>query len=776
MRKRFFALIGLLLVLSVASSAAAAASPYLAFPAARTLVVNLIGGDGSPLKSAEIHLLTPGLPSVKVARADERGQAVLEVPDGFSYWIRVWADGHALIERPYVPASDGPVLTLRADPYTTLLTGIVKDDRGLPVSRAHVNLFREGYGLETSTITNEMGIYSLKNVRSDGSYAIQVEARGFRPVSQELPALNPNSRNQVDIDLTPAAGIITGEVIDAKNNRPLGGVKAELLLNGWGVVQTSTTDPMGYFYLAAPPQTNGVYQVRLSRHLFETTASANFGINPGSWTDFSGTNRLTMNRLYAQISGKVVTPEDSPLADTEVHLQRQGLGTVQVVTTNADGRFKFDQVPSGTYRVRAFPGGDLTRPASDWLDVTGGQDLTATLTAIVPERFHYGSESLSGTVKNHLGDPVPSATVQVHRGADIFTVEADADGRYDISLTATVPNDPDDDPATGYHVIVTAPGYLANDQPDQADQPAPSLIAIQDNADNQANFTLQPETASIVGRVTNDRGQVLAGVKVGLLQEGRSVPLETVTDEVGRYQFPDLSFARQGRFTPIILDSAYVEGDIAPDGAPVGLTTLSPANPTSIALVARPSATFIQGLVHAGSDKPAAKAQVSVARTSDGRTFTTEVLPDGSYQLKIPALPGEQYLVRAGAQGAAITAASAVVDPGTTFGAQVNLTVHPSSTITGRVYGHDGKPVSGTKVALYAEGSAGVARTAITDNTGLYRFTDLAPARRYAVLATGAAGHISALAPGEPIITPLITLPSGETQWADLQIGAPTNP
>lgn len=767
MRKFVPAMLSLLLVLSLVSSASA--SPFLATPAARTLLVNLVAADGTPLKNGEVHLLTPGVSAVKTARSDERGQATLQLPAGFSFWLRVWADGHALIERPYVPASDGSVLTLRADAYNTLLTGLVSDDRGRPVARAQVSLYRGGYGLESTGMTNELGVYTLKSIRADGSYTLQVEAQGFQPVSQSLNPLSPNSRNQVDLALTRASGIVTGEVVDARNSRPVSGIIVELLLSGWGVVGRTTTDSLGYFYMEAPPS-NGSYEVRLSRPDFETTSTAAFTVTTGGWVDFSGADRIAANRLYAEVSGKVTDENDNPLPHIEVHLQGQGLGTVEIATTDEKGKYKFTQIPGGTYRVRAFPnGGDLLRADTGWITVVGGRDILGDITAAFTERGNYGSESLTGKVEDHLGDPVKGAAVTVHRGSETFTAQTDEDGRYEVlNLRSSVPDSPDDDPVSGYHVMVVAPGYLTNDQP--SNQGENSFVPIVEGGDNVANFTMQPQSTTLAGRVLNDQGLPVEGIKVALVQEGKNEPKEVTTDRAGRYLFTDLRVAKQGRYFPVMADPAYVQGAVTPDGTLITPTTLTPASPTTFALAARPSSGLVTGLVQSGDDRPAVGALVTVIRSGDGRTFSAEVREDGSYQVRVPAVPGDQYLVRATAHDSAEAASATVATLGENFGTQVNLTLHPTAAITGRVYGPDGKPLEGVRMVLYAEGSTLVVKSTLTDATGRYHFEELTPGRRYAVLAADDQNNLSALAPGELIITPLTNLPAGETQWADLTV------
>lgn len=779
MRKLLVALLSLMLVLPLASHASA--SPFLAAPAARTLLVNLVGSNGAPLPNAEIHLLTPGVTTIKVVRTDDRGQATLTMPDGFSYWLRVWADGHALIERPYVPASDGPVLTLRADAYTTLLAGLVRDDRGRPVPQATVTLYRDGYGLETTAMTNEAGVYTMRGIRADGSYTLQVEAPGFQPLSQALNPLSPNSRNQVDLALTRAFAAVTGEVVDARNAAPVSGMIVELLLAGWGVVDRTTTDSLGYFFMEAPPA-NGSYQVRLSRPDFETTTTAAFTATGGGWVDFSGADRIAANRLYAKITGKVMDENDRVLPKIQVHLQRQGLGTVEVATTDENGRYRFIEIPGGTYRVRAFPEGDLEQSDTDWLTVVGGQDMNGDITADFAERGNYGLETLTGTVKDHLGDPVKRAIVTVRRGSEKYTVQTDDEGHYTVTgLKASIPENPgeDEDPVSGYHVMVTSPGFLTNDQPNNLGAAPPSFVTIVDDGDNVADFTMQPQFASLGGRVLSDLGLPVEGVQVALVQEGKNEPVLVTTDRAGRYIFGDLPVSKQGRYYPALADDAYVKGAVTPDGTLIDPTTLTPANPTTFALAVRPSTGLVTGLVQAGDDQPATGALVTVIRSSDKRTFSAEVKEDGSYLVRLPLKPGDQYLVRATAPGSATAASGTVVSLENNFGTQVNLTLHPTAAVTGRVYGPDGKPREGVRVVLYSEGRALVSKSAFTDATGRYRFDELVPGRRYAVVATDSQNQLNGLAPGELVITPLIALPSGETQWADLTIpSAPagTNP
>lgn len=771
MRKSLLVIMSLIMAVSLAS--AAAASPFAPAPD-QSLQVTLIGHDGAPLQGALVQLFQPGIPGASGVRTDSRGQASLPLPPGFSFWLRAWAVDHAVLEQPYVPLSDGYVITLRAEAYRASLLGLVTDEKGRAVPGAEISLWAEGRGFQGSVRTGPDGLYAFHGIRADGAYTLQVAATGYQAFAQSNLTLAPGARNQADIALTPAWAIITGELVSARLLNPVQNARVELLQDGWGLVERVFADSFGYFRITAPPTDGATYQLRIWATNYEALLSGGFAAPAGSWTDFSGANRFELNPLFAQLAGSVLGEGGSPLQNSPVELQLSGLGTVETGLTDENGFYTFRQIRAGTYRVRAVPETGEIPDASPWITLSGGQRATADVSANSVDNTAYGRSAIVGTIRDAQDEPLEGAVVQVTRGPYKWEAVTDAQGRYRVNVDANV-EDVNEDPetSTGYRVEARLTGYISSDQPDTAGGGLPpSLVDVRARSTTRVDIQLQPAYGDLAGRVLDDRGQPLPGVPVALRIEGAGELSRVNTDELGRYRFAALEVARQARYLPVVTTRSYLEASVAPGGGQVGLSSLNPGSVTMRNLTVRPAATSLTGIVRAGAQQPAALATVTVLRPSDGSTWSGTANEEGLYQIDLPARPGEQYLVRAGLPGAARGTVADPVSFGDSYGLVSNLAVVRSATVTGQVLDANGRPAAGHFVALWAEGESRPLTGVTTDNLGQYRIEGVAAGRRYAVAAQGGGETWSSLSPGEPIFSPLITPTSGETVRVDLLVAA----
>jgi protocatechuate 3,4-dioxygenase beta subunit len=119
----------------------------------------------------------------------------------------------------------------------------------------------------------------------------------------------------------------------------------------------------------------------------------------------------------SSLSGRVVSPEGTPLRRTQLTVTGSEPGARRAAFTDSDGRFAFTALPAGRYTIRANKGGyinlaygqrtptDPTRP----IDLAEGQAL-AGLTIVLPR-----GSAITGRVIDEFGEPVLQAQVQALR-------------------------------------------------------------------------------------------------------------------------------------------------------------------------------------------------------------------------------------------------------------------------------------------------------------------------------------------------------------------------
>ena len=102
------------------------------------------------------------------------------------------------------------------------ITGMVQDDRGLPVADVKVTITSEGFS--QSTLTSADGRFEFRNL-APRQYTITAEATRFRKERISVTITRVDETPAPVIKLTPSSLHVT--VLDA-GNQPLGGVKVTL--------------------------------------------------------------------------------------------------------------------------------------------------------------------------------------------------------------------------------------------------------------------------------------------------------------------------------------------------------------------------------------------------------------------------------------------------------------------------------------------------------------------------------------------------------------------
>jgi hypothetical protein len=207
----------------------------------------------------------------------------------------------------------------------------------------------------------------------------------------------------------------------------------------------------------------------------------------------------------APLHGALLDDKNRPLAGWAVGVA----GADRWSTTDLKGRYRLE-LPLGPYELTVKdPQGQpmLTKPIR--LVTAKGMELPLVVALPVGE--------LKGMVidrqtKQGLGD----ASIRLFRTGESYNLSNRDSGAFHIG----------DLQAGEYRVVVTRPRY----------KPYEGAVSIAARREASVLAALEPKPGSLAGRVTSLRGQGTPGVTVAV----PALRLETATDRLGAYQFPEL--------------------------------------------------------------------------------------------------------------------------------------------------------------------------------------------------------------------------------------------
>ncbi len=202
--------------------------------------------------------------------------------------------------------------------------------------------------------------------------------------------------------------------------------------------------------------------------------------------------------------------------------RKRGTEQAPLATADAEGRWKLENVESGSYTLGAT--GAALLPASRAITVTASTDNIDFV-------LESGGTLVSGTVSDVLGGPIPGAKVQVRRNRDNpFTNDADI-----VAFT-------DDN---GRYQLALLPGEFVFVATHEAYTPGTRFVEMTTEAID-VDFTLTPG-ATVRGQVVTTDGTPVADVSVAASpQGGPSINVASfaggdVTDDKGEFTLNSLS-------------------------------------------------------------------------------------------------------------------------------------------------------------------------------------------------------------------------------------------
>ena len=389
--------------------------------------------SGAALEGARIRarprdaLVTPfnSLRSASTTSASDGSFRVEGVVHGHAYRLIAQATGYASALLDLPPLEPGTAI----DPVHLVLApgrqvhGTTVDTEGNPVAEANVSLlwpldqssYRSPFETPAATTrTNEQGAFVFSAV-APGDYALRLRHPGYAdrpPAEIDVPAGDAN----LDLgDLTlVSGGTIRGVVLGA-DGEPVAGawIRAQARNQFGRTARTATADADGRFRLEG-----------LSTDLVDLgVRGAGYPLltRPGVRVD--GEDPILIELLHGGIvTGRVVDADGNGAASVPVRLRREhdrsSSGSPLLWgprdsyprrVTDAAGRFRFDDVPSGNWSAEARKGAEAAK--ADEFELAPGAEREIELVLGTADR-------LTVTVTTPPGEPVAGATVLIRSGGE----------------------------------------------------------------------------------------------------------------------------------------------------------------------------------------------------------------------------------------------------------------------------------------------------------------------------------------------------------------------
>ncbi len=481
----------------------------------------------------------------------------------------------------------------------------------------------------------------------------------------------------------------------------------------------------------------------------------------------------------AQLRGRVVSSAGA-VSGAVVRLMSANTRARSVTTTD-DGRFVFDEVGAGNYRLVVAKSGLMTTTFGAGAD--GRPIVIADGAAIDRGDLElFAGASISGVILDDRGNPLANAAVQVGRMnyfapgerslASAGTAATDASGQYRVGGL----------PAGKYYVSASASRAVAPTFfPRQADATLASAVSLGARA-NVSAIDIQliaTPMAKVSGVITNSLGKpgaemiawLTASRADGVVFGNENLLAETDAEgrfamslvPPGAYDLQVISKARMqaiassGRSDAGMADAESGSIPVIVDGSDVTDVQVSTAPPAIVSGKVtidsrRPTADEVKGLLVSITIKtPTPGMAATLVATSalvnaDG-TFSAQVIPGGR-MLRVSGGPAGTALKSVLVNGIDVTDAGFDVNTAGERDVIVAMTTQPS-TVTGQVSDSRGARVGDVSVIIFPAAErlwtlarSRVIQTARTTPDGTFAITGL-PAGDYyaAVVGTLAEGE-----------------------------------
>ncbi|MDE6801949.1 MAG: carboxypeptidase regulatory-like domain-containing protein, partial [Muribaculaceae bacterium] len=302
--------------------------------------------------------------------------------------------------------------------------GCVTDEFGTPVENVNVSYTSDD--VLYSSVTDAKGNYSMNIANVDLTYTFTAKAESddYETYTKDDVTFDvetePEAVSDVTLRFADRTATLSGTVLSANGTAPTD--KVEVILTAGEKTHATETDADGKYSLTVAELAHTyAIEVKIGGATYHTTAEYNFASKVDTkhftvdWAPVAATGTVT-DEFGAPVDGATISYTSGDVAFS--------------TTTGADGKYalEIDKL-SLTYTFMAAADGFDTVTVSDiTLDAA---DAVRDLTLVYTDR----TATLSGTVLSAAG-AAPTAKIEVTltAGGKSYTAQADADGKYTVTV------------------------------------------------------------------------------------------------------------------------------------------------------------------------------------------------------------------------------------------------------------------------------------------------------------------------------------------------------
>ncbi len=365
-----------------------------------SLTGRIINGMGEkvPVEDAVIQVVGTDLQE----KSNHKGEFRIEGLPGGGRQIHVSAAGFPEKDLDVkLTAEKAETVTLELIGEAILAGQILQANNEKPISGAKAEVIGTGQSAEADAD----GWFVIKNLPA-GKGELEVTAEGFATHRGDILLAEGKERSERVLLL--GAGILTGTVLSASDNKPIPGATVQIE----GTRLSAQTDPSGRFSLPGIP--SGTVRVKVSAAGY-LTAKLDRALQTGKQTNVEV--KLEGGAVLAGVVTDGTTNRPLPNAQVEVEAYPNPL------RTDDAGAFKIEGVKAGSAKITVKANGLKTETVTKTLK--SGEETQVEIQLV-------GDAKLAGTLSDGLtGHPIADAEIQILD--TVLKGKTDDGGKFEIN-------------------------------------------------------------------------------------------------------------------------------------------------------------------------------------------------------------------------------------------------------------------------------------------------------------------------------------------------------